>query len=90
MRPPSVRSRCVVELQWSRDLSTTEIVCQLRRIVTTRLLQWSRDLSTTEMLNGRIVCSAVPSFNGAVIFRPRKCASWEGARHVAWVASMEP
>ena len=39
----------LVELQWSRDLSTTEIASTKAPIDAAIELQWSRDLSTTEI-----------------------------------------
>ena len=49
------------------------------------MLQWSRDLSTTEIM---FVCRAwqpMNSFNGAVIFRPRKSANLTGTGLVGHV-----
>ena len=41
--------RCSWPLQWSRDLSTTEITLNLLTPPTCKSFQWSRDLSTTEI-----------------------------------------
>ena len=40
---------CKLELQWSRDLSTTEIDQLFFNNLPRTMLQWSRDLSTTEI-----------------------------------------
>jgi len=60
-------------LQWGRGLSTAEIIDARDNPAPRAALQWGRGLSTAEIPQGpRRRPDALPRFNGAAVFQPRK------------------
>ena len=60
-------------LQWGRGLSTPEVFLLERPRPPKSALQWGRGLSTPEVSRSMSCVVRRPRFNGAGVFRPRKC-----------------
>ena len=63
----------LIELQWSRDLEIAEISAARADSPASAQLQWSRDLEIAEMQLSGLIKRGLPCFNGAAIWRSRKC-----------------
>ncbi len=68
--PPAKTKR----LQWGRGLSTPEMPSSGANRKAQSPLQWGRGLSTPEMKKWKLIFQTQNCFNGAGVFRPRKCA----------------
>ena len=70
---PSTNPDQIPLLQWGRGLSTPEVTACYLSKKSIGLLQWGRGLSTPEVTAARTPSARRIGFNGAGVFRPRKC-----------------